>query len=77
MGKMQATRANQKDNLQAEAEANCFSGAYLMPELLFKKEWESSRGDVERMSIFFDVSLVAVQTRAIFLKLVDKEKQNE
>lgn len=72
-GSMKATRLiNTKytDKKQAEVEANWFSFAFLMPENMFRNQWDINKGNVNKLSDFFQVSKSAINIRANDLKIL-------
>lgn len=72
-GSMKATRLiNTKytDKKQAEVEANWFSSAFLMPENMFRNQWDINKGNVNKLSDFFQVSKSAINIRANDLKIL-------
>jgi Zn-dependent peptidase ImmA (M78 family) len=56
-----------------EWQANRFAAALLMPEALFRKEWEAMSHDRPLLAGRFGVSQPAVETRAKSLRLLQEE----
>lgn len=54
---------------RAETQANVFASSFLMPEKLFKQEYERQEGDSWAVARSFDVSPAAAQVRAQVLGL--------
>lgn len=72
-GPMKATRlinAKSSDEKRAEVEANWFAAAFLMPENIFCNQWNINKGDVNKLSEFFQVSKSAINIRANDLGLL-------
>ena len=69
---MKATRwvdEEDSEQMRAEWEANWFSAAFLMPEVLFRKAFNP--GKLAQIAIKFGVSVPAVKNRAKSLSLMD------
>ena len=54
-----------------EVEANYFAANLLMPEHMFRTQWEKCRKDFPSLVRFFGVSLSALTTRAYSLNLIE------